>query len=79
MTLLRRVRDLVLLWLPVVAAIAISCAVSAWSPGSQLRRDANAPVGPPRPGERRGPSADEVIERLEREQRGSAGRASLLE
>jgi hypothetical protein len=71
MILLRRLGDVVLLWLPVVAAILICYAVSAWSPGVRPRRDLTMPALQLRPGERRGPSADEVIERLERESAGS--------
>jgi hypothetical protein len=70
---LRRALDVVLLWLPVVAAILICYAVSStWSPGGQPRSDATTPLPRLRPGERRGPSADELIERFDRLQRSSS-------
>lgn len=66
MVLLMRVRDVVQRWLPVVAAFLICYAVTVWSRGSQARPDAKIPILPLRPGERRGPSVEEVIERFNR-------------
>jgi hypothetical protein len=79
MMLLRRVGDAVLLWLPVVSAILICYAVSAWSPGARPRSDETAPVLPPLSGERRGLSAEEVIERLGGETPRTAIRSSWIE
>ncbi len=74
MRFLRRVGDVVLLWSPVVAAVLVCYAVSARLPAVRPRADATMPVPALRPGERRGPSADELIERLERQAHRDAGR-----
>jgi hypothetical protein len=79
MFFLRRVGDVLLLWLPVVVAILVCYAVSAWSSAVRPLPDAGAPIPALRPGERRGPSVEELIERLDRQRAGSAGRASWAE
>src|SRR5262245_2625026 len=80
MILLRRALDVLLLWLPVAAAILICYAVSCtWSPGGQPRSDATMPLPRLRPSEQRGPSADELIERFDREFSRSASRSCLVE
>ena len=79
MVFLRRMGEVATLWLPVVAAVLICYTVSAWSSGRQGRPDATSPALPLRPGERRGPSAEEVIERLSGTGPQSAGSAGLVE
>lgn len=66
MVLLRRVGDVVQLWLPVIAALLICYAVTAWSAGRQSRPAAGISILPLRPGERRGPSVEELIDRCNR-------------
>ncbi len=79
MSFLRRVAGVASLWLPVVAAILVCCAVSAWRQGGQPQPEATVPAPPLRPGEWRGPSADELIDRFQAKAPHSARRASLIE
>jgi hypothetical protein len=64
-TTLRRVVDLASLSLAVIVAGLICCSFTVWWPGVRLRPDAKMP-GELRPGERRGPTPEEVLEWLNR-------------
>ena len=65
MMLFRRFLDATLLWLILGATAGACCAVANWWPSAGPRPDAEAPL-PTLSGEVRGPSAEEVIEYLNR-------------
>ena len=65
MIILTRIASRALRWFVVVFAALACCEVAAWTPNARLLSDAAKPV-PAASAEYRGPTVEEVIERLNR-------------